>query len=239
MKMRILIFGLTGIILSVLVSCNKCTRTKDENLAPNAHKVEVAEVIQGSSYTYARVSDNDKEYWVAIDKADIKEGKTYYWSKGGEMTEFTSRELKRTFRSIYFIEDFTEQPITADKAKKPIKLTSMAGRQQPEEEAGISVPRAEGGLTIAEVYAKKSTLAGKTVRIRGKVVKFAADIMKKNWVHIQDGTKDGDNYDLALTTMEAVTVGDVAMFEGVVAVDKNIGAGYVYSILVENAKLIK
>ena len=50
------------------------------------------------------------------------------------------------------------------------------------------IAKAEGGSTIAEVFAQKDQLAGKNVLVRGKVVKVSPGIMGKNWVHVRDGT---------------------------------------------------
>jgi hypothetical protein len=60
--------------------------------------------------------------------------------------------------------------------------------------------------------------------------------MNRNWVHIQDGTKNASDYDLAVTTKETVKVGDIAVFEGVIAVKKDFGAGYKYEVIMEEAK---
>ena len=232
MKISIKICILPVIMGILMVSCQSATDSKDVDLAPTAHKVKAEEVIQTTSYTYVRVSADGRDYWTAINKADIREGNTYYWSVGTEMKEFTSKELKRTFRSIVFIQDFTDKPITSD---QPPPMNSMGGKQQAPQYTNITVPKAEGGVTVAELFSKKSSLAGKTVKVRGQVVKFSAGIMNKNWVHIQDGTKEGENYDLAVTTLATVNVGDVVVFEGVVGVDKDFGAGYFYSVILENA----
>jgi hypothetical protein len=239
MKIRLkLPLLLTGILFIVL-SCNSGKDSKSIKLAPNAHKVVAEEVIQGTSYTYARVSSDESDYWIAINKADIKEKETYYWSIGTEMKEFTSKELKRTFRSILFVQDFTDKPITESEGPQPAPATSMAGKQEAPEYPGIVVPKAVGGLTVAELYSGKNTLNGKKVKICGKVVKFSGGIMNRNWVHIQDGTKDKDKYDLTVTTLETVKVGDVVIFEGVVSVGKDIGAGYFYDVLIEDATVVK
>ena len=239
MKFRLnLLILITGILVLVL-SCNSGKESKQTKLAPNAHKVVAEEVIQGSSYTYLRVSSDESEYWIAINKADIKEKETYYWSIGSEMKEFTSKELKRTFRSIFLVQDFTDKPITDSGSPQPSPTTSMAGKQEAPEYPGIIVPKAVGGLTVAELYSGKNTLGGKKVKICGKVVKFSGGIMNRNWVHIQDGTKDKDKYDLTVTTLDTVKVGDVVIFEGVVSVGKDIGAGYFYDVLIEDAKVIK
>jgi len=239
MKIRVkFILYLTGMLAFVL-SCNSNKDTKESNLAPNAHKVIAEEVIQGSRYTYVRVSADGSDYWISINKADIKEKGTYYWSLGSEMNEFTSKELKRTFRSIFFVQDFTDQPITNAGGPQPPPSASMAGKQEAPEYPGIVVPRAPGGITIAGIYAGKKSMEGKTVKICGKVVKFSGGIMNKNWVHIQDGTKDNGKFDLTVTTQDSVKVGDVVIFEGKIALNKDIGAGYFYEILMEDARVKK
>jgi hypothetical protein len=224
-------------VLFFLVSCQQGKDTGKTDLAPNAHRVKAEEVIQTDRYTYVRVTSDQSEYWIAINKMDVKEGKTYYWSDGMEMNEFTSKELKRTFRSIYLIQDFTDQPITSSRPVQP--ATSMAGKPQAPEHSDIHITKAEGGITIAELHSGRNSFSGKKVIIRGEVVKFSPDIMHKNWVHIQDGTRDGDYYDLTITTTDFVEVGEVATFEGVVALDKDFGAGYRYEVILENARLKK
>jgi hypothetical protein len=236
MKNRIKLLGLFAGLITFIGACQSDGSRKVENLAPNAHQVTAGEVIQTSRYTYVRVVEDEKDYWVAINKADIKEGATYFWSEGAEMNNFASNELHRTFASIFFIQDFTDQPITTDRQMSP---SSMGGKQPVAEQGGINVERAADGVTIAELFAGKTKFAGTTVKVRGQVVKVSPAIMNRNWVHIQDGTKDGGNYDLTVTTLEVVTVGDVGMFEGTVSVNKDFGAGYVYDVILEDATVKK
>jgi len=242
--MKIFSFGLTlvAIVASLLISCQSGSNNKNKDLAPNAHQVKVEEVIQSSAYTYIRVSSDGREYWIATNKIDVKVGGTYYWSEGAEMREFTSKELKRTFRSIYFIQNFTSEPITIAKPEQnaaPMGQTGAPGKQPAVEHKGITVPKLEGGVTIAELYAKRKDFGGQTIKIRGEVVKFSSGIMNKNWAHLQDGTKDGSNFDLTVTTHDSVTVGDIIVFEGKVSLDKDFGAGYFYEVILEDARLKK
>jgi hypothetical protein len=232
MKLQRYIILIFASLITFLVACHSNRESKTATLAPDAHRVIAEEIIQVTGYTYVRVSSDVSDYWIAINKADVEEGKTYYWSKGAEMKDFTSTELKRTFPSIFFVQDFTDQPITG---LPQIPTTSMAGRQQPPEYRGIVIPKAEEGVTVAGLYANKSSLAGKKIRICGQVVKFSGGIMNKNWVHIQDGTKDGVNYDLAVTTQDLLKVGDVVVFEGIVTLNKDVGAGYFYDVILEDA----
>jgi hypothetical protein len=228
-------------IMAVMASCQSKKNKKMEGLAPNVQQVVAEEVIQTSQYTYVRVlSTDEKSYWIAINSSEIKEGQTYFWSQGMEMTNFTSRELKRTFPSIYFISDFTDKPILASGQNKPdLKAASMAGKQQAPEKPGVSVQKYPGGYTIAELYAKKESFAGKKVSVRGEVVKFSSQIMNKNWVHIQDGTNESGFYDLTITTRDSVAVGNVVVFEGQLSVNKDFGAGYKYDIVMEDGLLKK
>ncbi len=94
-------------------------------------------------------------------------------------------------------------------------------------------------ITIAELYANKTVYQGKTVRLHGKVVKYNPNIMGKNWVHIQDGTEHEGKNDLTATTGMTTKVGDEITIEGTVVLNKDLGAGYFYEILLEDATIVK
>ena len=96
-----------------------------------------------------------------------------------------------------------------------------------------------GGSSIADVWAKRTTLAGKTVTVNGTVVKFNGGVLGRNWLHLQDGSgkaADGTN-DITVTTDSAVKVGDVVTVTGTVVIDKDLGSGYTYKVLIEGAKI--
>jgi len=110
------------------------------------------------------------------------------------------------------------------------------------------VPKATGedGLTIAELFASKVTLAastskGKKISVRGKVVKYSPGIMGRNWLHIRDGSGkvSDNNFDLTVSTVDQAKVGDVVLVKGTAKADRDIGAGYFYPVLIEDAKLEK
>ena len=169
-----------------------------------------------------------------LQEQEVEKGKSYYYIPGIEMNNFVSKELKRTFPSILFVDKFSDQPLVA----KITVADSAKGKQEAVAKEGIKVEPAKGGITIAELYANKEKYAGKTVKISGEVVKYSAEIMKTNWVHIQDGTNSGDSFDLTVTTNDVTKVGDVVTFEGTVSLKKDFGAGYFYEVIVENAKLL-
>lgn len=103
-----------------------------------------------------------------------------------------------------------------------------------------NVDKAEGpnGLRIDELFAQKDRFAGKAVRVRGVVVKATMGVMGKNFIHLRDGSGSDakkDN-DLTVTTTEVVERGQTVLLEGTVTLDKDLGAGYLYDILLEDAK---
>jgi hypothetical protein len=103
------------------------------------------------------------------------------------------------------------------------------------EKKDVKVTPAAGGITIADLFSKKDKYSGKTVKIKGQVVKFNPEIMGKNWIHIQDGTESNGDFDLTVTSSSVVKVGDMITVEGKVSLDKDFGAGYFYKVIVEDA----
>lgn len=99
------------------------------------------------------------------------------------------------------------------------------------------IVKPKDGKTVQEVYQEKAKLNGKRVTLRGKVVKYSAAIMGKNWLHLRDGTGKDPTNDLTVTTQAKAKVGDTVLVEGTVALDKDLGAGYKYDVIIEEAKV--
>ena len=92
-------------------------------------------------------------------------------------------------------------------------------------------------VKIEEVFAKKDTLNGKRITVKGEVVKFNSGIMGKNWVHINDGSGKPGTNDLTATTQDTAKVGDKVIVSGTLAVGKDFGAGYKYEAIIEEATI--
>jgi hypothetical protein len=99
------------------------------------------------------------------------------------------------------------------------------------------IVKPKGGKTVQEVYQEKAKLSGKRVTLRGKVVKYNEAIMGKNWLHLRDGTGKDPNNDLTVTTQARAQVGDTVLVDGKVSLDKDLGAGYKYDVIIEDAKM--
>ena len=95
--------------------------------------------------------------------------------------------------------------------------------------------------TVAQIITERVQLKNKTVVVRGKVVKFTPGVMGKNWVHMRDGTGSAtDNTrDVLVTTKDETKIGDIVVAKGVVHTDVDLGSGYSYKVLVEDATLRK
>jgi hypothetical protein len=91
--------------------------------------------------------------------------------------------------------------------------------------------------TVAAINGSGRDLAGQTVSAQGRVVKVLNGIMKRNFIHVQDGTGDAYTNDLIVTSKQSAKVGDQVTISGVVAVNRNFGGGYLYPLLVEDASI--
>ncbi len=228
MKLKLVIFSM----ILIFTACQSSEEQTAQNTNTAGHKVVVAEVLQANSYTYLRVEEKGVEHWLAIPKTHIEQGETIYYDSGLAMTNFESKDLQRTFETVYFVEKINKQPLPTTNGK----AAATQGHKPTISKKGVSVEAAEGGITIAELYENRKSYENKTVKIRGSVIKFNKEIMGKNWAHIQDGSSDSGNYDLTLTTMAVVKVGETVTFEGKIAINKDFGAGYSYEVIMEQAK---
>ena len=106
----------------------------------------------------------------------------------------------------------------------------------------IHVDKATGdnSYTVGELYEKAAELDGKSVVVRGKIVKISSHIMGRNWIHIQDGTGNPaeNTHDLVVTTTTNPDDSwDVITATGVISANKDFGAGYSYAVILEGAEI--
>jgi hypothetical protein len=97
-----------------------------------------------------------------------------------------------------------------------------------------------GGRTVAEAIGQRTQLAGKLVRIHGTVVKSTPGIMGRTYLHLRDGSGDpaAGTGDISVTTEATPAVGETILVEGTLALDRDIGSGYKFPTIVEDAKVL-
>jgi hypothetical protein len=199
---------------------------------------EVVETMDASTYTYLRVKTDKGDIWAATATTPLKVGDRVTVPLESEMRQFHSATLNRDFPLIYFV---TQIGKDGQPAPPPLAVGhgSGGGSSSSATVAVKAMAPPPGGSSIADVWARRAALAGKTVTINGTVVKFNGGILGRNWVHIQDGSGQASDgtHDITVTTDAPVKLGDVVTVTGKVAVDKDFGAGYAYKVMVEDAKV--
>ena len=208
---------------------------------------KVLETMNSGGYSYVLLEKKDgKKIWVAVGETSIKTGDKISFKPGMEMANFESKSLKRTFDSIIFSEGIASTagtPGTA--AKTAAKEAAPPGSKgaATAKETKISVPKATGAnaYTVEGIFGNSAKLDKKQVTVKGKVVKVSSGIMGKNWIHIQDGSgsQAKGNHNLVCTSSATANMGDIVTVTGTLAKDKDFGAGYKYSAIVENATFKK
>ena len=194
---------------------------------------EVLETRDVDSYTYLRLKTRDGEAWAAVPKSTLAKGAKVTIVKPMTMRDFESKALQRKFDTIVF-----GQLAATDGGS-----ASPHGQAAATRATAIKVAKASGpdARTVAEVIKGKATLSGKPVLVQAQVVKISKGIMGKNWLHLQDGSgssADG-THDIVVTTKDVAAVGDVVHVKGTVRTDVDIGSGYNYAVLIEDASVRK
>jgi hypothetical protein len=181
------------------------------------------ETMDSGGYTYVLVDTGSEEVWAAGPPTSVSPGDKVSFDGSMPMAGYHSQTLDRTFDRVYFT-----GAIELDVPQLDV----------PQEESGDKqIARAEDGVTVAEVFARRTELVGAEIVIRGEVVKYNAQILGKNWLHIQDGTGAEGTNDLTATTSATAAVGDIVLVRGVLAADRDFGAGYVYDLIIEEAQV--
>ena len=218
-------------------ACAEQINTKEtQKTVSNKMHGKVTEILNVTGYTYAEVDTGKKKVWAAGPTTPLKIGDMISFSSNMPMENFHSKSMKRDFSIIYFIGQFN-----TDKETPETKLTSTVSAHDQIKQKQINKPveginKLKDGKTIAEIITHKHNLNGKSVRLRGQVTKFTANIMGKNWLHVRDSSTPDD---LTITTDGTATIGDIIIIEGTVIEDKDYGFGYFYPVILENAKITK
>ena len=204
---------------------------------------KVVETMDAGAYTYVQVDDGAKKIWAAAPKFAVAVGDKVVVPSGMPMENFESKTLGRKFDLVYFVGAI--EVAGGQVAKDPVAAAhGAAGVGGGAHGAAAGAPaavdltnikKADGGQTVAELFAGKAALVGKDVAVRGRVVKFTAQVMGKNWMHVQDGSGSAGTNDLTVSTSASAAVGNLVLVRGKLSTDKDLGSGYHYDIIIEDA----
>ena len=201
---------------------------------------KVLETMEAAGYTYVQVDTGSETFWAAAPQFAVKVGDDVVVPEGMPMPDYHSKTLDRTFDMVYFVPSVLVGGTENLAGSMPADHPPMNGGKTVVETTTVDlsgITPAEGGQTVADIFAKKADLAGKPVKVRGKVVKFTPEIMGKNWIHLQDGTGAAGANDLTVTTSATAQMGDTVTVSGVLVIDKDFGYGYAYDVIIEDAAI--
>ena len=203
---------------------------------------KVKETMNGGGYTYLLLDFDGKSSWVAVPPMKVKVGDEVMLYPGQVMKNFHSKSLNRTFETIVFSQGPVSPPSSETKASNPSEMAVKAHSSSSriaKKAVKVEPATGPGAITVAMAYEKAKELDGKKVVLKAVVVKVSKNILGKNWVHCQDGTgsESGKNFDITVTTKAAPAVGDTVLVKGILSKDKDIGAGYFYPVIIEDAEV--
>jgi len=203
-----------------------------KSVIEKTHIVKVNEVLPTSKYVYLNVNEGDESFWVATIKQEVNVGDSYMYKGGLMKKNFESKEYNRVFDVVYLVTNLV--PINKS-PKSESNITEVPNTQSENTASQAELIEQEGSIKIIDLVSNPQKYKGQNVQLTGRVSKINPNIMKRNWIHLQDGSKD--DYDLVITSNTFVPEGSIITIQGVVTLNIDFGAGYKYDILVENGEL--
>jgi hypothetical protein len=205
----------------------------------------VTQTMNAAGYTYLQVDTGDETFWAAAPTTEVEVGDDVIVPPGMPMEDFHSSALDRDFDVVYFVggvqvggmSGMPSEGVGGELPSGHPDIGSQDNAVEPMLDAGDVEPLS-GGRRIGDIIARSEELSGETVSFRGRVVKFNAGIMGKNWLHVQDGTGEPGKNDLTVTTDAQAQVGQSVVVTGVVATDRDFGFGYAYDVMIEDARVV-
>lgn len=210
---------------------------------------KILEIKPAMGYKYLKIDENGSTIWVAIANAPVRVGEKIGYDKKTLMKNFKSKALGQNFEEIYFASDvYLSQKVKAPKSMK--EMFAMGTKKDPhagmgrgmtgelEEEKPAKPFVKKESYSIEEIHMWRKDLDKQTISIKGTVFKVSKNIMKRDWVHMGDGTGNEKELtdDLVFTAVNTtLKAGDKVLAQGKVTVDKDFGYGYFYPVIIENA----
>jgi len=223
----------------------------------------VVETMNSSGYTYMLIDSGSEKTWVAIPETKIDQGTEITYSSGMVMKNFDSKTLGRTFETIIFSsgivglknakvdgsapDDSFSTAVKTEQKTASITTPAMevsggsSGAIAPYQKISVAKSDAANGYSVEEIFSQAKELNGQKIILKGIVTKVSANIMGRNWVHLQDGTGNPmkNTHDIVATSSEQPPINSEVTIEGILTAEKDFGAGYKYAAIIEEAVIIK
>lgn len=209
-----------------------------ENLHTTAiYYGKILEIKSAMGYKYLKVDENGTTLWVAIANAPVNIGDKVGYDKRTIMKQFKSKTLGETFESVIFASE-VYLPQKVKKAKSMREMLGLGNSKNASNPHQSTLPFVEKEFyLVEEVFMWRKSLQGKVVKVKGSIYKVSHQIMKRDWVHVGDGSGNEKRLtdDLVFTIPSTkVKEGDKVIATGTVRVDKDFGYGYFYKVILDN-----
>ncbi len=257
MKKSLIALTLAAAVAFLVVGCSQESSAPAPAAAPEAagpvlaegtppNVGVIAEVLEGDGNSYVLLTNTGKNYWIAAPQAALSVGESVAISEPAEKLNYKSETLGRTFERIFFVATLMPKNAMqgdAAGAADPHAGVDMDKGSAPMAAAPAGPVSLEGiekiadGQTVADLFAKKDELVGTQVAFRGKIVKFSSGIVGSNWAHVRDGTGEAGTNDITVTTQNVAKVGDIVVVRGTLEKDVDIGSGYFFPVIFQNAEV--
>lgn len=225
---------------------------RDAGRAPKLERPDASGVVQASalegtvlemmdvgSYSYLRLKTAGGETWAAIPRTVLAVGARVVIPNPMRMDGYKSETLGRKFDHIVF-GVLAEPGATGGVGPSgPGAAPAGAAKARLFPAGPLEVAKAPGpdGVRVADIVGRPAAFEGKKVSVRGKVVKFTAGVLDRNWLHLQDGSGAAGADDITVTSKDGAGVGEVVTATGTVHLKRDFGAGYSYPVIVEDATI--
>ncbi len=210
-----------------LVNPSPATESMDAGDPNIWHDAEIREVLQANRYSYLEVVENGNPFWLATSKGDFSPNQKLRYRGGLLKTNFKSEEHDRVFERLYLVSQLQVQGPTGN-------ATEATVTPRPNPAKPLDTANLKGITSIKEIIQNPTKFKDQIVKILGTVTKVNPNILNRNWIHVKDTT--ADQYDFVLTSASIIPEGHQVIFEGVIRLDVDFGAGYSYDIIMEDAK---
>jgi len=207
----------------------------------------VVETMDTAGYTYVKVKTADQEIWAAAPQFKVTVGDSVIIPAGMLMPNYHSNTLNRDFDELYFVSSIIapNAEMTLNPHGDTMAAAATSGSAADHIKAATppmdidfsTLQKADNGYTVEEVFTNKDKLATQEVVLRAKVVKFSPNIMKTNWMHLQDGSGSEGTNDLTITTSTSAGLGDTVLVKGILDLNQDFGYGYKYDLIIQDAQV--
>lgn len=243
-------FGKMVIVMFMLFAVGSWLYADDKTGAPaeasESHIGIVKETHEKDRYVYLRLDEDGKEVWIAtmisFFQSKVTPGDKVEYIGGDQIQGFESKAMGRTFDNLWFVTRIRSLK-DAETQEKAVPGTAAdadhgaAVKVSPPASGSIKKP--EHAKNISELFAQSDRLNNKEILLKAKVMKVSRNILGKTWVTLQDGTGTVPDNAIIAVTADDAQIGDILTVKGILKTNVNLGAGYQYKALIDEATLSK